>query len=204
MSASTQSQNEPTWNVPVEPEKPFMFSMTVPIISQFIFPQSRLPYANKIFTKLGISNTFLSSTTIFNTKYINNALLLRCGIGCGLLFAGFKVIAAAVSGMEYPQENQNQTEGGNDTVSTPGNTEKAKLSTDGIFKYLRHPIYAGSILMQLGVSIMFDNGAVGIISALYFTWLQAIVLPIEEKGLQQFFGEPYKKYMKQTKRWYFF
>ena len=188
MSNDQSSKSEPSWNVPVEPEKPFMFAMTVPVVAQFLFPKTRLAYFGRLCQKIGIAKPFLSSTSIFGTKYINNGFLMRSTVGFGLLFAGFQIIASAITEFDANEES----------------SEKTELVTNGIFKYLRHPIYAGSILMQFGVSFLFDNGTIGILTALYFAWLQAIVLPIEEKGCVEYFGDEYKQYMKQTKRWYLF
>lgn len=77
-------------------------------------------------------------------------------------------------------------------------SEKAKLVTQGPYKYIRHPSYTGILLTFLGIPL-----AVG-------TWFGAIVaiiakgiaiqyrIHIEEEALQAAFGPEYEEYKKRT------
>jgi protein-S-isoprenylcysteine O-methyltransferase Ste14 len=74
------------------------------------------------------------------------------------------------------------------------------LIKHGPFRYIRHPAYAGYLLMALGISI-------GYASLLGMTaWLVALLpgvfyrMHVEEKILCQHFGEAYQKYADVTKR----
>jgi len=78
--------------------------------------------------------------------------------------------------------------------------EGHKLKTDGIYRYLRHPSYAASLLSFAGLGISLNN---------YFSLLMLVVLvgaaffyriKVEEKALIGQFGNDYIKYMKGTKR----
>jgi len=82
-------------------------------------------------------------------------------------------------------------------VSIAGNHQIIKK---GIYRIIRHPAYAGSLLSFLGLGLSFSN------------WLSTavILIPIgaaflyrirvEERVLSEVFGEEYVKYCKTTKR----
>jgi len=75
-----------------------------------------------------------------------------------------------------------------------------KLVQHGPYRLIRHPAYAGYLLMALGTSLGYSSLA-GLISVL------ALLLPglvyrmkIEEKLLGEYFGESYRDYIITTKR----
>lgn len=78
--------------------------------------------------------------------------------------------------------------------------ENHKLVTNGIYKYLRHPGYAGTILIFIGASLASGN----IISFIVVTFLILSTylyrIYVEEKMLIEIFGEQYKKYQKSSKK----
>lgn len=78
--------------------------------------------------------------------------------------------------------------------------ENHKLVTNGIYKYLRHPGYAGTILIFIGASLASGN----IISFIVVTFLILSAylyrIYVEEKMLIEIFGEQYKKYQKSSKK----
>ncbi|MGD1046396.1 MAG: isoprenylcysteine carboxylmethyltransferase family protein [Bacteroidota bacterium] len=75
-----------------------------------------------------------------------------------------------------------------------------QLVIQGIYKYIRHPSYAGSLLSFLGLGITFSNWIVTII--IFFPILFAFLwrIRIEEDVLRKYFGEAYSQYCKDTSR----
>jgi protein-S-isoprenylcysteine O-methyltransferase Ste14 len=75
-----------------------------------------------------------------------------------------------------------------------------KLISTGIYKRIRHPAYAGSLLSFLGLGLSFSNwlSAAVIFVPILFVFLYRI--RVEEKALAQAFGEKYLEYAKATKR----
>ena len=79
-------------------------------------------------------------------------------------------------------------------------TKDHRIVSEGIYRFVRHPAYAGSIFSFLGLGLCFAN----VIS------LVVIVLPIcaaflyrirvEEKALTDAFGDEYIRYCSSTKR----
>lgn len=75
------------------------------------------------------------------------------------------------------------------------------LVTNGIFNHCRNPLYAGNILMLLGVGILANSLLyVIIIMPLFILIYQAIVLA-EENYLRNKFGDRFDHYCKKVNRW---
>jgi len=74
------------------------------------------------------------------------------------------------------------------------------LFTDGVFRYIRHPMYAAHWLWGIAQLLLLHNWIVGpaLILSLFFLLLYRI--PREEKMLLERFGDEYRAYMSRTKR----
>lgn len=74
-----------------------------------------------------------------------------------------------------------------------------KLVKDGLYKHIRHPLYLGEILRNLGFAVIFSSvyGTLIILMASIFLVFR---IEIEEKMLIRVFGEEYRKYKRNTKR----
>jgi protein-S-isoprenylcysteine O-methyltransferase Ste14 len=70
----------------------------------------------------------------------------------------------------------------------------------GIYHYIRHPAYAGSMLSFVGLGIYFANlySLAVICIPILFAFIYRI--KVEESALREEFGEEYEEYVKQTKR----
>jgi len=88
----------------------------------------------------------------------------------------------------------------NRTTIIPGDKPK-KLVKEGIFRFIRNPIYFGDLLLVIGFSLLFKTLIGFFISILFFFILDRIVIPIEEKILEETFKEEYINYKKNVKRW---
>jgi len=89
---------------------------------------------------------------------------------------------------------------GRSWTPTLGLREDHKLVTDGIFKYIRHPMYAAHILWAIAQPLILTNWIAG------FSFLLPQILQYwsrvtdEEKMMLEGFGEEYREYMKTTGR----
>lgn len=74
------------------------------------------------------------------------------------------------------------------------------IISTGAFRYVRHPLYLGSILVYLGLTVstasLFSLALLVVISLFY-----NYIASYEEKLLEQRFAEVYKKYKKRTGKW---
>ena len=75
-----------------------------------------------------------------------------------------------------------------------------KIVKEGIYKFIRHPAYTGSLLSFLGLGLAFANWLVFLI--IFFPILAAFIyrMGIEEKALKDFLGNEYIHYSQTTKR----
>ena len=74
-----------------------------------------------------------------------------------------------------------------------------KLVTDGLYKHIRHPLYLGEILRNLGVVVIFSS-VYGMLIVLLASIFLLFRIEIEEKMLIVVFGEEYIEYRKNTKK----
>lgn len=70
----------------------------------------------------------------------------------------------------------------------------------GLYKYIRHPAYAGSLLSFLGLGLSFSNWLSAIV--IFVPVLTAFIyrIQVEEKALIHAFGQEYLDYSNTTKR----
>jgi protein-S-isoprenylcysteine O-methyltransferase Ste14 len=88
---------------------------------------------------------------------------------------------------------------GTNITQTVGVREEHQLVTQGIYKWVRHPLYVVSALFFLSFALIAANGfiAAAIIVVFFFLLLR---LPQEEERLIERFGDAYREYMAQTGR----
>ena len=106
-----------------------------------------------------------------------------------IMFAG----AAALLGATHRAMGRSWT-------PTLGLREDHQLVTEGVFKYIRHPMYAAHILWALATPLILTNWIAGfsmLLPQLAQYWMR--VGP-EEKMMLESFGEEYRVYMDKTGR----
>ena len=74
-----------------------------------------------------------------------------------------------------------------------------KLVTNGIYRYIRHPLYTFGSSMFVSFGMMADNWFIAALGIFTFI-LMAIRTPKEEANLIEKFGGEYREYMKRTGR----
>ncbi len=73
------------------------------------------------------------------------------------------------------------------------------LVTEGIYRFIRHPLYCSLILLTWGIFFK-DLVWQGLVLALAATLLLFATARADEKECIRFFGDPYQVYMRGTKR----
>jgi len=76
--------------------------------------------------------------------------------------------------------------------------EKHSLITEGIYKYIRHPMYASQWLWVVAQFLLLQNWLAGPIDLLFFIPFYILRVRAEEKMMLDQFGEDYRKYMTNT------
>ncbi|MBA4849312.1 isoprenylcysteine carboxylmethyltransferase family protein [Emticicia sp. BO119] len=75
--------------------------------------------------------------------------------------------------------------------------EDHELIANGLYRWIRHPIYTGLLLLFIGTALIVGDyrGILAVIIIFISFWVK---LKKEEKWLMQVFGEDYHSYIKQT------
>ena len=88
---------------------------------------------------------------------------------------------------------------GSGITPTSATRKEHKLVTNGIYRYIRHPLYTFGSSMFVAFGMMADNWFIAALGILTFI-LMAIRTPKEEANLIEKFGDEYRDYMKRTGR----
>jgi protein-S-isoprenylcysteine O-methyltransferase Ste14 len=75
-----------------------------------------------------------------------------------------------------------------------------RMVREGIYRFIRHPAYAGSLLSFFGLGLVFSNWISLLVISIPITAAFIHRIRVEEKALLAFFGEPYAHYCAVTKR----
>ena len=74
------------------------------------------------------------------------------------------------------------------------------LVTDGVYRSLRHPMYASIWLWGIAQALVLQNWIAGWASLVLFLPMYVLRVPREERMMLEQFGEAYRMYMNQTGR----
>jgi protein-S-isoprenylcysteine O-methyltransferase Ste14 len=109
-------------------------------------------------------------------------------IGIGLMFAGMalRLYSIALLGRYF-------------TFSVAVHTEQPVIEA-GPYRYIRHPSYAGALITLAGLGLALGNwaGLIALLACMAIAY--AYRIRIEESALVTALGEPYKKYIRRTRR----
>jgi protein-S-isoprenylcysteine O-methyltransferase Ste14 len=75
-----------------------------------------------------------------------------------------------------------------------------RLITHGVYRSVRHPMYAAIFLWSIAQGLLLQNWLAGWSSFATFTIMYILRTPREEKMMCDFFGQEYRDYMEQTGR----
>ena len=75
-----------------------------------------------------------------------------------------------------------------------------QLVTHGVYRRIRHPMYAAIILWGLAQGLLLSNWLAGWSTLAPFLLMYVLRTPREERMMCEFFGDAYRDYMRQTGR----
>ena len=75
-----------------------------------------------------------------------------------------------------------------------------QLIRRGVYRRVRHPMYASIFLFCLAQGLLLENWLAGWFALVSFALLYLVRTPREERMMYEFFGEEYRDYMRQTGR----
>lgn len=74
------------------------------------------------------------------------------------------------------------------------------LKTDGMYRYVRHPAYTGSLLSFLGFGVSLNNWVSLVVVVIPVTAAFLYRIKLEEEMLKESFGADYEAYKRETYR----
>ena len=78
--------------------------------------------------------------------------------------------------------------------------KQQNLLTSGMYKFVRHPLYTGGLIMTIGLQLAFRSIFMFVIHVLLYFIIFRNRMIREEEVLQSKFGKEYENYMKRTNR----
>ena len=78
--------------------------------------------------------------------------------------------------------------------------EKHKLVTGGLYRFIRHPMYASFLLIALAQAFLLPNWVAGLSGLVGLAVLFFMRINVEERMMLDTFGEEYRVYSGKTKR----
>lgn len=78
--------------------------------------------------------------------------------------------------------------------------EEHVLITGGLYKYIRHPMYATGFLISIAQIGLLQNWIAGFSGVIVLSFFYLLRVPVEEEMMIKTFGEDYLSYRRQTKR----
>jgi protein-S-isoprenylcysteine O-methyltransferase Ste14 len=73
-----------------------------------------------------------------------------------------------------------------------------KIAISGIYRYFRHPMYSGMVIILIGVVLFFNSIFLFLLPLVFFAYLYFIIIPYEERMLIELFPNEYPLYQKKT------
>ena len=88
-------------------------------------------------------------------------------------------------------------------AGTPFNPHKpaSALITDGPYRFSRNPAYVALTLWYLGLGLLLNNGWVLLLTVPLVLLMDLWAIRKEERHLEAKFGEEYRRYKSQVRRW---
>jgi hypothetical protein len=86
-------------------------------------------------------------------------------------------------------------------VWAAGHIEKSReVTTSGPYQFTRHPLYAGSAVLAIGVVVAARSPTLGLLTALYLGATMWAAIQTEEAFLRRTFGAAYDSYRRSARR----
>jgi len=115
-----------------------------------------------------------------------------------LVFAiGLGIIGISIAGKGVVAFRRLQT-----TVNPTKPETASTLVVDGIYRRTRNPMYLGVLFCQVAVGIYLANvAALVIVPIVFVVYMNQFQIKPEEQALALIFGEDFKHYMAEVRRW---
>lgn len=117
------------------------------------------------------------------------------GLPVPVRLAGF--VVAALGGVLLALSHKALAANWSPFVEDPG---AGTLVTGGVYRYVRHPMYASYLVYNAGMWLLSSNWMAGAPALLTFVWLYLRRVDREERVMLGLFGDEYREYAARTGR----
>jgi protein-S-isoprenylcysteine O-methyltransferase Ste14 len=172
--------------------------MAWPVVPLFWIP---VHFATNLFRKLGLLTyvmPFIPWLPLTYLVYRNRTFLLQSRVDLPLIFNIIGIVLFICGTLLHIWTARLLGLWGIIGVPEISDGVKENLVTEGPFSIVRHPTYLAHTLIFLGVFLITESVAVGIITLLDFLIVNAVIIPLEEKEIAKRFGEDYALYRKKV------
>src|SRR4051812_29927348 len=76
-----------------------------------------------------------------------------------------------------------------------------RIVSDGVYRYTRNPMYVGFALCTLGIAILCDSLWMVAVVPIGLVLTNVLIVTREERYLERKFGDEYREYQRQVRRW---
>ena len=80
--------------------------------------------------------------------------------------------------------------------------ESSALVTSGPFRFSRNPMYLGMLTWLVGLAVLLGSLIAFLFPILFFLLANLLIIPPEEKRMEQLFGLQFIEYKRRVKRWF--
>lgn len=131
---------------------------------------------------LSVILSYFNMIPIFQISELNSLFLI---LGCIIIIAGIILWALAVIKSKITQEILD-----------------GHLVTEGVYSYVRHPIYSAFLFVSIGLILTSQNVLLFIFPIIYWLILTIAMIKTEEKWLKDKFGDEYEEYSNKVNRFF--
>ncbi len=79
--------------------------------------------------------------------------------------------------------------------------ESATLLTEGVYRYSRHPMYLGFVLILLGISLLLGSISPYVVVLIFSILMELVFIRVEEDMLNETFQEEWRQYKSKVRKW---
>ena len=87
------------------------------------------------------------------------------------------------------------------SVGYVGGCKKRRIVTDGPYRFIRNPLYAGSFFIAAGMCLLGGSWTAALVALVLFATLFHATVAVEEHTLETWFGEEYLSYVRRVPRY---
>ncbi len=79
--------------------------------------------------------------------------------------------------------------------------ESSSLVLSGLYRYTRNPMYVGMVIIIVGTDVLLGSLTPFIAPVFFVLIINKMVISVEEQMLEEAFGDDYRNYKKEVRRW---